>query len=139
MVNIGYKIVLGPKREVISIYNEEFTTPKDRDPYFIEVYRCVAVDTLNDQKKCGDDKYPVPHTWTSITIVVPDLGQTPKFYKYVIYNHTSCKCDGTGEERKLRKKPVEGEYLKSIQMFAALCIYDDGIVLFNNYQPQCYQ
>ena len=136
MLNIGYKIVLGLRREVISIYNENFTTPKDRDPYFIEVYRCVTV-TDKDLGNCVD-KYPVPHTWTNITIVVPDLANRSKFYKYVIYNHTSCKCG----DRKLRKKPVEelGECLKSIQLlFAVLCIYDDGIVLFNNYQPQCYQ
>ena len=118
MLDIGYIIVLGLRREVISIYNENFTTPKDRDPYFIEVYRCVTVDE-KDQAKCGDE-YPVPHTWTNITIVVPDLGNNLKFYKYVIYNHTSCKCDGTEKERKLRKKLVEelGECLKSIQTLA---------------------
>ena len=118
MLNIGYKIVLGLRREVISIYNENFTTPKDRDPYFIEVYRCVTVN-LEYLAECGH-KYPVPHTWTNITIVVPDLGKNSTFYKYVIYNHTSCKCDGTGKERKLRKKLVEelGECLKSIQTLA---------------------
>ena len=129
MANIGYKIVLGPESEVISIYNDNFTTPKDRDPYFIEVYRCVTVNPVNDHDKCRPHDYPVPHTWTNITIVVPDLANRSKFYKYVIYNHTSCKCG----DRKLRRKPVEelGECLKSIQIFAALCIYDDGIVLFN--------
>ena len=129
MANIGYKIVLGPEREVISIYNDNFATPKDRDPYFIEVYRCVAVITDEDKVKCGGHDYPVPHTWTNITIVVPDLGKNSTFYKYVIYNHTSCKCG----DRKLSKKPVEelGECLKWIQIFAALCIYDDGVVLFN--------
>ena len=91
---------------MISIYSETFTTPIDRNPYFIEVYRCVTVDTFDDVFKCGDDKYPVPHTWTNITIVVPDLGKTPKFYKYVIYNHTSCKCENL-TDRKLRKEPVE--------------------------------
>ena len=115
---------------MISIYNEEFTTPKDRDPYFIEVYRCVTVD-FEDEVKCGGDMYPVPHTWTNIAIVVPDLGKKPKFYKYVIYNHTSCKCENpTSQSRKLRKKPVElsghGECLKSIQILAVLCIHDDG-------------
>ena len=121
MLNIGYKIVSGPKREVISIYNEEFTTPKDRDPYFIEVYRCVTVDPFNDRDKCGPHDYPVPHNWTNIAIVVPDLGKNSTFYKYVIYNHTSCKCENPErQDRKLRKKPVEelGECLKSIQIFA---------------------
>ena len=83
-----------------------FTTPKDRDPYFIEVYRCVAVDTFYDVFNCGADKYPVQRTWTNITIVVPDLGNRSKFYKYVIYNHTSCKCENL-TDRKLRKEPVE--------------------------------
>ena len=118
---------------MISIYNDDFTTPKGRDPYFIEVYRCVTVSTPKVISECGDDKYPVPHTWTDITIVVPGLGTKPKFYKYVIYNHTSCKCEdrtsnGQLPDRKLRKEPVEklGECLKSIQILAVLCINDDG-------------
>ena len=122
---------------MISIYNDNFTTPKDRDPYFIEVYRCVTVDPFNDHDKCGADKYPVPHNWTNITIVVPDHGKKPKFYKYVIYNHTSCKCEDRTSQGTPDRKPVKelGECLKSIQIYAVFCIYYDGIVLFNNYQP----
>ena len=67
--NLFSKIVLGPKREVISIY-KKLSTPKDRDPYLIEVYLYVAVSTSADMKTCGKES---------------------EFYKYVIYNHTSCK------------------------------------------------
>ena len=92
--------VLGSKGEVVSIYNENFTTPQFRSPYFIEVYRCVAVNTTDDVVECGIDKYPVPHNWTEIEIVVPDENnEVIKFYKYIIYNHTSCKCGGTHGQR----------------------------------------
>ena len=37
-----------------------------------------------------------------IEIVVPDTSNKTKFYSYVIYNHTSCKC-GKENERKERK------------------------------------
>ena len=77
---------------MISIYNANFTTPENRDPYFIEVYRCVSLDIIYDEEECRDE-YLVPDNWTKIEIVVPDLGNKTKFYKYVIYNHTSCKCD----------------------------------------------
>jgi hypothetical protein len=42
--------------------------------------------------------YPVPNTMAEIEIVVPDVTNkdrdpsSKKFYKYVVYNHTSCKC-----------------------------------------------
>ena len=100
--------VLGPKREVISIYNENFTTPQFRSPYFIEVYRCVALATIDDEFECGSDNYPVPHNWTEIEIVVPDLSNEEKFYKFIIYNHTSCTCGGTPEiQKKFRNDTVE--------------------------------
>ena len=102
------KIVLEPEREVISLYNENFTTPKDRDPYFVEVYRCVKVDIYKDHQACGGDKYPVPNTWTEMQVVVPDLANKTRFYKYVIYNHTSCKCEFEDPtDRKLRKNLTE--------------------------------
>ena len=114
--------MLEPEREVISIYNDDLTTPKDRDPYFVEVYRCVKVDIDKDYKACGSDKYPVPNTWTEMEVVVPDLANKKQFYKYVIYNHTSCKCENR-TDRKLRKKPVElGECVTLIQIIAVLCI-----------------
>ena len=100
--------VLGPKREVISIYNENFTTPQFKSPYFIEVYRCVELAAIDDVSKCGSDNYPVPHNWTEIGIVVPDLSDEVKFYKYIIYNHTFCKCGGTADtERKFWNDTVE--------------------------------
>ena len=95
-----YFLTLGPEKEVVSIYNNDFTTPKSRVPYFIEVYRCVKAD-----HNCnGRTEYPVPLKKEEIEIVVLDFSsnycECPKvFYKYVIYRHTSCKC-GTSEERK---------------------------------------
>ena len=77
-------------------------TPKDRDPYFVEVYRCVKVDIIKYHNACRGDKYPVPNTWTEIQVVVPDFANEKRFYKHVIYNHTSCKC-GDPTDRKLRK------------------------------------
>ncbi|XP_028405307.1 uncharacterized protein LOC114527811 [Dendronephthya gigantea] len=101
-VAFTYKPLPEPKKEVVSIYLENFTTPGSRYPYFIEVYRCVDIEIL----KCHD-KYPVPKTMTKIEVVVPDPTNnerdpsgTKKFYKYTIFNHTSCKC-GRLAERKL--------------------------------------
>ena len=95
-------LVLGLRREVVSIYNNNFTTPESRIPYFIEVYRCVSAADLNCGVKTG--YYPIPSKKTAIEIVVPDLTSNfregPKvFHKYVVYSHTSCKC-GTSEERQ---------------------------------------
>ena len=78
---------------MVSIYNNNFTTPESRVPYFIEVYRCV-----NGDDGCSASMgYSVPSNKTEIEIVVPDLTNNyregPKrFYKYVVYNHTSCEC-----------------------------------------------
>ena len=88
---------LGPQKLVISIYNDKFTTPCNRIPYFIEVYRCVK----DDNSYCIG-RYIVQANQTKIEIVVPDTGDKTKFYSYVIYNHTSCKC-GKENERKERK------------------------------------
>ena len=94
-----YFLIIGAEKEVVSIYNNDFTTPKSRVPYFIQVYRCVKADY-----NCGSTEYPVPLKKEEIEIVVPDLTSSyredPKvFYKYVVYSHISCKC-GTSEERK---------------------------------------
>ncbi|CAB4010488.1 Hypothetical predicted protein, partial [Paramuricea clavata] len=45
----------------------------------------------------GQHGYPVPKTTEEIEIVVPDItnkdsSSKKKFYKYVVYNHTSCTC-----------------------------------------------
>ena len=92
---------------MVSIYNDNFTTPESRYPYFIEVYRCVKVELSKYFSSCKTDKYPVQANMTRIEIVVPDLtnnerdpSKTNKFYKYIVFNHTSCKC-GSLSERKL--------------------------------------
>ena len=99
----SFFLSLGPEREVISIYNNDFTTPQSRFPYFIEVYRCVKG---ND--KCSfNNSYPVPLKKETIEIVVPvtnnDLDPKnewkPTFYKYVVYNHTACECVNSTDDR----------------------------------------
>ena len=103
-------LISDSKREVISIYNDNFTTPESRVPYFIEVYRCVETD----HNCLSMETYPVPSNKTEIEIVVPDLTNSyrdlikKKFYKYVVYNHTSCKC-GKLEERKLYEEIKDNE------------------------------
>ncbi len=103
--------VLGPQREVVSIYNDDFTTPADRKPYFISVTRCVKVEQGDtDDGKCSAGNpnlmYPVQGSHTRIEILVPDIRNDnryynpKKFYKYVVYNHTSCIC-GKLKDRKL--------------------------------------
>ncbi|CAB4013038.1 Hypothetical predicted protein [Paramuricea clavata] len=96
----------GPQREVVSIYNDDFTTSSSRPQYFIEVYRCVKVDVGECPASRGPSVYPVPDKIEEIEIVVPDItnndrdsSDEKKFYKYVVYNHTSCKC-GTAKDRK---------------------------------------
>ena len=95
--------VLGPQREVVSIYNNEFLTPLSRPQYFIEVYRCVKID-IDECPSFGPSGYPVPEEIEKIEIVVPDTTNKDRdsrgrdssdkntFYKYVVYYHTSCKC-----------------------------------------------
>ena len=102
---------------MVSIYNDDFTTPELRYPYFIEVNRCVKIDKKY-LVSCGTDRYPVQVTMTKIEIVVPHLtnnerepSNLKKFYKYIVFNHTSCKC-GNRSERKLYNKSSNnlGEY-----------------------------
>jgi hypothetical protein len=105
---ISDSFVLGPQREVVSIYNDNFATPLSRPQYFIEVYRCVQVD-FGECPSSGPSGYPVPKQIEKIEIVVPDItkgkdrnsANKTKFYKYVVYNHTSCKC-GTLKFRNSR-------------------------------------
>ena len=89
---------------MVSIYNDDFTTLPSRPQYFIEVYRCVEV--FYGECDSGQYGYPVPNIMAEIEIVVPDItnkdrdpSSKKKFYKYVVYNHTSCKC-GKLEDRK---------------------------------------
>ena len=89
---------------MVSIYNNNFTTPESRVPYFIEVYRCVQL--VNDNCNSSTGYYPVPSNTSEIEIVVPDFktkyDRDPSektFYKFVVYNHASCKC-GTSKERE---------------------------------------
>ncbi|CAB4023523.1 Hypothetical predicted protein [Paramuricea clavata] len=88
--------ITGPQREVISIYNDDFTTPPSTPQYFIEVYRCVKLD-FGECSGTGPSTYPVPKTTDEIEIVVPDItnkdrSDKKKFYKYIVHNHTSCQC-----------------------------------------------
>ena len=74
---------------MVSIYSANFSDiPPHRDPYYIKVYRCV-IDSHSWQ--CGEGS-PKPKFQREIKIVVPDLQNQTKFYKYIVYNHTSCKC-----------------------------------------------
>ncbi|XP_046841530.1 uncharacterized protein LOC124435569 isoform X1 [Xenia sp. Carnegie-2017] len=76
------------KQEVVSIYDENFTDiPKDREPYYVKVQRCVM--EKDKIPTCGIC-WPQPITLTEVEIVVPDLKNYTKFYKYIVYNHTSC-------------------------------------------------
>jgi hypothetical protein len=100
---------------VVSIYNDNFATPSSRPQYFIDVYRCVKVEVA----KCSSDSegYPVPNKSEEIEIVVPDItnkdrdpNNKKKFYKYVVYNHTSCKCGNlTYRNKKLYKTITDNE------------------------------
>ncbi|XP_046841509.1 uncharacterized protein LOC124435557 isoform X3 [Xenia sp. Carnegie-2017] len=76
------------KEEVVSIYNENFTDiPKDREPYYVKVQRCVIEkDKIPKCAYC----WPQPNTTIEVEIVVLDLKNDRKFYKYIVYNHTSC-------------------------------------------------
>ena len=83
---------------MVSIYNDDFTTPPSRPQYFIEVYRCVKV-FFGECPSSGPSGYPVPKRTAEIEIVVPDItnkdrdpSSKKKFYKYVVYNHISCTC-----------------------------------------------
>ncbi|XP_046841143.1 uncharacterized protein LOC124435247 [Xenia sp. Carnegie-2017] len=76
------------KEEVVSIYNENFTDiPKDREPYYVKVQRCIIdKDKIPNCVFC----WPQPNTTIEVEIVVPDLKNYTKFYKYIVYHHTSC-------------------------------------------------
>jgi hypothetical protein len=103
--------VVGPQKEVVSIYNDEFTTPVSRPGYFIEVYRCVKVEI--GECRPGRHEYPVPNKTEQIEILVPDLANKHrdpnnenKFYKYVVYNHTSCQCGNLKNRKRTLNKII---------------------------------
>ncbi|CAB4035187.1 Hypothetical predicted protein, partial [Paramuricea clavata] len=111
--------ITGPQREVVSIYNDDFVTPPSRPQYFIKVYRCVEVD-FGECPSSGRYVYPVPNNVGKIEIVVPDItnkdsSNKKKFYKYVVYNHTSCECGKVEDsKRKLYKtENVSEAYFKT--------------------------
>ena len=93
----------------MSIYNENFTTPESREPYFIKVHRCI--------KACWTGRsidMPIALTQTEIEIVVADINNQTKFYKYVVYNHTRCGCHNVTQINKLHKTDLvsnEGKHL----------------------------
>ncbi|XP_028400607.1 uncharacterized protein LOC114523774 [Dendronephthya gigantea] len=91
-----------PAVEVVSIYGDNFDTPKGREPFFIETHRCVSKGFTDV------DEWPLPDTQNEIEIVVADLNDAKKFYKYVVFNHTSCKSGF--------KKPILHKTLKSNQI-----------------------
>lgn len=82
--------LLEPVKEVVSIYGENFETPKSREPYFITIHRCITL--------CDNNRWPHPTKQKEVEIVVPDVNDRTKFYKYVVRSHISC---GLCEENKL--------------------------------------
>ena len=72
----------------MSIYGDDYKTPHSREPYFIKVHRCLYAET-----KYGVFNPGFPTSKTEVEIVVPDINNRTKFYKYIVYNHTSCAAD----------------------------------------------
>ncbi|CAB4017946.1 Hypothetical predicted protein [Paramuricea clavata] len=85
--------------EVVSIYNEDFTTPESREPYFIKVHRCI--------KACRSTSIEMPianlTTQNEIEIVAADINNQTKFYKYVVYDHISCVCRNVTQPIEINK------------------------------------
>ncbi len=81
----------------MSIYGENFETPPSREPYFIKVHRCIT-----NCMAVWMERWPMPSSQEKIEIVVPDINDRKKFYKHVVYNHTSCKC-GASQSVRLHK------------------------------------
>lgn len=92
--------------EVVSIYGPNFTTPESREPYYIKIRRCVFgayLLTVND--KCWS--VPKKNSRKEIEIVVPDINNNTKFYKYVVYNDTACECGYKRPSRNAQYKRLE--------------------------------
>ena len=89
----------------MSIYNEYFTTPESREPYFIKVHRCIIPCWYN-----SSNYMPIALIQKEIEIVVADINNQKTFYKYVVYNHTECGCDKLNvTKNELHKNPVSNE------------------------------
>ncbi|XP_046839442.1 uncharacterized protein LOC124433694 isoform X3 [Xenia sp. Carnegie-2017] len=77
--------------EVVSIYSKNFTNiPKDREPFYVKVHRCVLNMTDDGYNVPGLEYYPQPTKMKEIEIAVADLKSYKKFYKYIVYDHISC-------------------------------------------------
>ena len=88
----------------MSIYNDNFTTPESREPYFIKVHRCIIPCWYNSTGM------PIALIQKEIEIVVADINNPTKFYKYVVYNHTKCGCDKHNvRKNELHKNLVSNE------------------------------
>ena len=104
---------------MVSIYNDDFTTPPSRPQYFIEVYRCVEADF--GECYSGPFEYPVPKNVGKIEIVVPDItnkdsSNKKKFYKYVVYIITrlvNVGKLGTARGNCIKLKTVSPAYSRS--------------------------
>ena len=89
--------------EVVSIYGDNFVTPGSRMPYHVKTQRCAI--EKSDKPVDQDGFYvrncsPVPKKREEMEIVVPDINDPKKFYKYIVYNHTSCECDTASRSGK---------------------------------------
>ena len=82
---------LGTAEEVVSIYGPNFTTPESRAPYYIKIRRCV-IDEYAFSINTACWSVPKNNSRKEIEIVVPDINNNKKFYKYVVYNDTACEC-----------------------------------------------
>ena len=100
----------------MSIYGDKFYTPESREPYFIKIQRCVT--TIGNWKQFLNSDIDSDECWSvpakngsvrkEIEIVVPDINNGTKFYKYVVYNDTACEC-GTEQDVKQHKNDLPQE------------------------------
>ncbi|CAB4017521.1 Hypothetical predicted protein [Paramuricea clavata] len=84
--------------EVVSIYGANFNTPKSREPYFVRIQRCVMG---NNNLPCWFWSVPRENSRKEVEIVVPDINDKTKFYKYVVYNDTACECQCSGAQNSV--------------------------------------
>ena len=110
--------IFKPAEEVVSIYGPNFDIRTSQEPYFIKINRCI---TVNDVSKFNDltqdDCWSVPVSPKSrqkIEIVVPDLNNEKKFYEYVVYNDTACRC-GILEEFEKQYKRIDNREINEAE------------------------
>lgn len=77
----------------MSIYGPNFTTPESRAPYYIKIRRCVIDEYVLTGIDTSCWSVPKQNSREEIEIVVPDINNNTKFYKYVVYNDTACECE----------------------------------------------